>query len=589
MATPATQYISHMRNMPEGRFACLYLSAVAVFNMALGMQGFDMCDEGWVLSGFQQIFNDPGSVQYLFLYYLSELTGGIWYHATGGGGILAFRVLAVICITASAYAAYRMLRPYISRWCIMAGMFWVFLCAHYGIMVFYHDYLTTLMSVTASCLLLNALTTGSRRLIFAAGMLVGANVFVRLPNLSLSLLILTLVPYHLYNKSRKDTLAMGGHAAAGFAAGAAAVVALMYACGHTGIFIQAVADGLSAAGDAGSTHNIAAMARAYMAGYARVALCAAAAAGIPLAAAAAMGRLQGQGKRATIAAATAITYAAAMKLTGSNLFTLYSIATLCCAATIVLQRDNKPLVYLSAIILVNMYALPLGSDCGIENMGEYCIYLSGPFAAGCIWRLCTGLRSAGRARGGMLILCAMVLTAVTVMRGARDILSQCYFDEGCRWHKTCLIDNPRATTYTTATNCRMLNPLLHELGKYVSEGDCLLCFQNIPAVHFLTATRPYLYNPWVWTYDPANMRQKFLRAEREHKALPVVVRDKSMLPRWYEPYPDWNNDKARESYLHKNEKIVLINRFLKKHNYRLAWENEVFQILLPEGYGKAGR
>ena len=127
----------------------------------------------------------------------------------------------------------------------------------------------------------------------------------------------------------------------------------------------------------------------------------------------------------------------------------------------------------------------------------------------------------------------------------------------------------------------MLNPMLHELKKYVNEDDCLLCFQNIPTVHFLTATRPYLYNPWVWTYDPTNMQRKFLRAEREHAALPVVVRDKSMLPRWYEPYPDWNNDKAEESYLHKNKKIFIINKFLEKHHYRLAWENEVFQILLP--------
>ena len=573
--------MNNFKTMTERRFVCLYLSLVAVFNMALGIQGFDMCDEGWVLSGFQQIFNDPSSVQYLFLYYLSEFVGGVWYRITGGGGILAFRVLTVMCITASAYLAYRMLRPYIGRWCILVGMFWAFLCAYYGIMVFYHNYLTALLSIAASYLLLNALTTNNRRMIFFSGMLIGANVFVRLPNLSLTLLILTLIPYRMYNKSSKGTLTMAAHAISGFVSGAAIIVIMMYACGHTGIFVQAIEDGMSASGDADSTHNLTQMARVYLTGYVRVAIGALIAAGLPVIAITVVNKLHGRGKRTCVAATAAIAYLITLKLTYSNLFTLYSITTLCCAAMILLQREKKDSVYLSLIILINMYALPLGSDYGIENMGEYCIYLSGPVAAGCIWQFYLRLHNGNHAQGYMFALCAAVFFAVTLKRGVSDILSQCYFDEGCRLYKTCLIDNPRATTYTTETNRQMLNPMLHELKKYVNEDDCLLCFQNIPTVHFLTATRPYLYNPWVWTYDPTNMQRKFLRAEREHAALPVVVRDKSMLPRWYEPYPDWNNDKAEESYLHKNKKIFIINKFLEKHHYRLAWENEVFQILLP--------
>lgn len=63
--------------------------------------------------------------------------------------------------------------------------------------------------------------------------------------------------------------------------------------------------------------------------------------------------------------------------------------------------------------------------------------------------------------------------------------------------------------------------------------------------------------------------------------LPVIVRDKSMLPRWYEPYADWNNDNATDTYLHKNAKIRLIKRFISRHGYKVVWENEVFQILIP--------
>lgn len=218
-------------------------------------------------------------------------------------------------------------------------------------------------------------------------------------------------------------------------------------------------------------------------------------------------------------------------------------------------------VYLAFIVLINMYALPLGSDYGIENMGEYCVYISGPLTVGMAWKWWEKHRSINRNTRILLAVCAVIFIIFVARRGVFNIMSQCYFDEGFRWNKTELIDNPRATTFTTKKNCEQLNPMLHELGKYVKEDDYLLCFQNIATVHFLTRTRPYLYNPWVWTYDPSNMEQKFREAEAEHKELPVVVRDKSMLPKWYEYYPDWNNENAEESYTHKNRKIMLINRF----------------------------
>ena len=209
------------------------------------------------------------------------------------------------------------------------------------------------------------------------------------------------------------------------------------------------------------------------------------------------------------------------------------------------------------------------------------MYISGPLTVGMAWKWWEKHRSINRDTRILLAVCAVTFIMFVARRGVFNIMSQCYFDEGFRWNKTELIDNPRATTFTTKKNCEQLNPMLKELGKYVKEDDYLLCFQNIATVHFLTRTRPYLYNPWVWTYDPSNMERKFREAEAEHKELPVVVRDKSMLPKWYEYYPDWNNENAEESYTHKNRKIILINRFLTRNGYKVVWENDVVQILLP--------
>ena len=193
--------------------------------------------------------------------------------------------------------------------------------------------------------------------------------------------------------------------------------------------------------------------------------------------------------------------------------------------------------YLAAIVIITMNALTWGSDYGIHNIGEYCVYLAGPYTLGMLRK---------QIKASSFHILPYTFFAIGILfvaeRGIRDISSQCYFDNGYRWHKTQLIDNPLATTFTTERNCQTLNPLLEELSKYVQEDDYLLCFQNLPTLHFLTKTRPYLRNPWVWSYDPNNMEQKFLQAEQTHKKLPVIVRDKSMVPNWQEYYTEWNNE-----------------------------------------------
>jgi len=565
-------------------FLMFYLSMTALFYFIVGVQGFDMCDEGWVLTGYQQIFNDPASVQYLFLYYLSDYVGGLWNSVFGHGGILSFRILAVLCITVTSYIVYKMLRPYVARWCIMAGTLWIFFCSDFGIMVFYHDHLTTLLSVCASFFLLQALRQDSPRLILASGIIIGVNMFVRLPNISLSLLILLLIPYYFYCRDKRKTLLMFVFALSGFVIGVTFVLLIMTFHGHYAVFVEAVKDGFSAIGEDKSTHNLGTMFLVYVGNYIEVARNVLLIFAVP--AVLLMCRrkywaeqLSHKYKFVIIVIICAL-YVCMLSFTTGNVYTLYSVATVVCIGVLFSKHKEKELTYISLIIIINMYALPLGSDNGISNMGFNCIWMSAPFSVSVLYNFIC-LRKDTRSVVLALRVCAFIFMLVVLKRGTFNIASQCYFDKGYRWEKTYLIDTPLATTYTTRKNSELLSPMLRELSKYVEEDDYLLCFQNIATVHFLTKTRPYLYNPWVWTYDPTNMEAKFYKAEKEHAYLPVVVRDKSMLPEWYNYYPDWNNDKAPESYLHKNKKIVLINRFMSKNGYKLVWENDIFQILIP--------
>lgn len=538
-----------------------------------------MCDEGWVLSGYQQIFNDPESVQYLFLYYLSEYIGGIWNTFFGCYGIYSFRLLAMLTIVAIAYLVYRLMKNLLPAWCIMAGMFWTFLCADYGIVVFYHNYLTALLAVCASLLLYNSLIHNSLALMATAGFTIGLSVFTRLPNLSLAALALVLVPYYIYTRNGKKTSIMLLSALCGFITGIASIMVLMLVSGHLDIFINAIYDGFSAAGNSKSTHNISHLIEVYANNYIEVARNIFLIFFVP-AVMLFINRYYGKHNMLACTVILLPTYVFMLKATSSNVYTMYAVATFTCIVLLARKGVAKQWKYLSCIILINMYTLPLGSDWGIGNMGDSCIYMSGAFSFGVIY-MWLRRKSTSEWTTRLLWACAIIFFLFILKRGAGNIANQCYFDDGYRWNKFYRINSPLATTFTTKKNCDMLDPMLQELAKYVKEDDYLLCFQNIATVHFLTKTRPYLYNPWVWTYDPANMAKKFEKAEKEHSCLPVIVRDKSMLPRWYEPYPDWNNDNAEETYLHKNEKIKLINRFISKHGYTIAWENDVFQILLP--------
>ena len=528
----------HYPSIPEWGYALLLAAFSMIYHAVVGVQGFDMYDEGWSLTGFQQIFEAPDSVEYLFLYYLTNIVGGLWNEVFGWGGIYAFRLLAGIVLTLTAVVVWQTLKPYFNRWLIFLGIAASYLCSYYGMMVFYHNYLTALLAVCAAYALLKALTKDSWRWMMVSGFIIGCNVFVRLPNITLTALILLLIPYYCHHRDLRKTLGLLGTGVGGFVIGGLAVILLMLLLGHLDIFMTAIDNGVSATSDTQSTHNLSSMVSTYLSVYATVFT---------------LGFF-------------------------NNTYTIYLTGTLISLWVIFSRRYEAAYVYLACVVLLLMHLLPLGSDYGIENMGENCVHLAAPFVTGWVGMQISRLSS--KRLKMMLGVTALLCAAVFMLRGGKNIMQQCYFDEGSRLEKTYRPEVPLATTFTTARNSQELNIIYQKLTHYVKPGDELLCFQNMPMLHFLTQTRPYLKNPWVWSYDPSNMELHFREAAESGRPLPVIVREKSMIPYWTEPYPDWDNPHAEDSYLHKNKKILLIQQFIEQHHYQVAWEDGLCQILI---------
>ena len=527
--------------LSDRAFATLLITFTMLYHAIVGAQGFDMFDEGWSLTGFQQIFNDPESVEYLFLYYLTNLVGGMWNSLFGWGGIYAFRLLTGLVLTLTALVVWRLLCPYLNRWLIFLGLFLSYLCSYYGIMVFYHNYLTALLSVCAAFALFRALSKNNPAWMLLSGLLIGWNTFVRLPNVTLVGMIVLLIPHYMFQRDVRTSLKLGATAIIGFAAGVLSVLLLMLLLGHLSIFLSAVEGGFSAASDSASTHNLSSMATTYLSVYLTV-------------------------------FTAGYTY---------NTYIIYFLGTLTSLWVVFSRRHQPAYVYLACLSLLILHLLPLGSDFGIENMGENCVYLATPFTIGMLGRWISHMGDHPKLRFA-LGTASMLLVLAFALRGGKHILKTCYFDEGLRTDKTYLPAASLATTFTTAQNSQELDTILQELSHYVKPGDELLCFQNMPMLHFLTQTRPYLGNPWVWSYDPSNMKRHFDLAEAKGHKQPIMVREKTMIPHWLQPYPDWNNAHAKESYLHKNQKIVLIQQFIKKNDYHVVWEDSVCQILVSQ-------
>ena len=58
--------------------------------------GLDMCDTGFYLTFFDNIFTRPGTVEYNFMYYASGLVGGLVRMELPGIGIVGRRVAGMV-------------------------------------------------------------------------------------------------------------------------------------------------------------------------------------------------------------------------------------------------------------------------------------------------------------------------------------------------------------------------------------------------------------------------------------------------------------------------------------------------------------
>lgn len=549
-----------------------YIFSIFAYFLLVGSQGLDMCDEGWVMTGYQQLFNDADSVTYQLLYYTTLLVGAVWNKLFGWLGYYGFRVLSAIVQTATCAVIYKTLEPFVSKASIFIGTALCISFSNYGLFVFHHNHLTILLNSLACYMLMRGIITKKSFYYFlTAGICVGINVFSRLPNLTMCALIASLLPLYTTNGRFFKSL---GYCVIGFVLGVSSIFAVMSSLEHLETFASAIKMMQAASNDPLSTHDLSYMLRVYAGNYKILV----ASTIIVLVLSFAINYITRiKNKRLQIITFCALVVISCLIFYNYKpLFVVYGLTTVVLCFALYKYKEDKELLSLVLMALVWLHFLPIGSDFGIGNMGGSSIWLAIPLALGIVHK---ELEKAEMHPTQSWLYFLAVVMIVPFFINIKTIIGQCYFDKGSRFDKTYQIDDVKLNTFTTQKNKELLEPLLKELPKYVKKGDYLLQYMKCPLIHYITETRPCLGNSWVWASTPGLIQEGLQKVELSGRNLPIIVREKSAIGQWYNYDETWNNDNAENTYEHKNEKITIIKDFISRNDYYIVWENEIFQIL----------
>lgn len=540
---------------------------LTLWQLVVALFGVDLCDTGYYLTFFDNVFSSPGAVEYNFMYYLSGMAGGaLSTILPEGGRWLALRLAGVLCNTAVMVMLAWALRRALPATAVILGCLMVVASLVQFPYTFNNDLMSVLLWVAALVCIYKGLTGRRTALLLLAGIIVGANTFTRIPNvLAAGLTIMPLIAHYYYYGSWRSCWRQAGMMLLGMAAGALAVIGLMMALGHWELFVQNMADLLGVAtGSSGeASHNAGGLVTAMLVFYRQCLLV-----GAKMLALAGLLWLVDRYLRHPLLryGAWALVAVITVWFMWHQSHIMHPLWVMCVAglAWVICQKRSHALAAWLGLYLLLVF--PLGSD-GATNNGGIIAWMAAPVAA-LAWQ---------RRRYVILPLAFIAVGLVqTVTVGA-------YFDGGPLWLKTATIDDGRAAlVHTTPERARIINESLAGLEQHVKKGDTLLCYGSIPMMNHLTRTVPAIGCSW-----PELLSAQALdaRLDAQGDSRPAILRQKfnDLGPYWSE---------ATDDYLHAyphvdgkfldQDKMDAINRYINNHGYHIAWQNQWFVLYLAD-------
>ncbi len=551
-----------------------------VYFLILSLQGLDFADEGFSLTFYQNIFSNPADVEYLFLYYLTGIFGGIWDSVFGVLGTYGFRILFSLTSGVTVLTAYSILIRFFKPSTVFLGciacILWPGLCLYY----FNHDCLTVLLYLLTSLFLLKG-NDSNNTAWFCAGIFIALNIFTRVPNITLTILLLFPFIKAFCRKTGYRHAGLGSiYILGGILTGIATVIALMLILNHQSVFYSAVSSLFVMGNDATDTHSMQHFIKSYSYTYKGIITSTLYGSLIALSFIIAKQIFRHRIIRIIIGA---VCMAAFYILLVRNIYALWGLLAAATILHLLLFYRDYHQVSLTFLAIVMLAVIPAGGD-SYYNVCNSCQWLAMPIL---IYHLRNQLKwkfTVNRHSGKKLLsienssstsqqitLCATGAFLVYVL-----LHSVCYFDNGSKFHKTYIPDLPSTTTFTSKERALLTESVVNAISKNGNGYDYMLVFDDAPMLHYLTGLRPYLGSPWGTFWGKEMFEKQLKRAENSSRQLPLIT-----IPKF--KYKDLshtdffdNNEQPKLS-----DKAAIITGFMQRHNYQIVHNDKYISIYKP--------
>ncbi len=563
-----------------------------IYSIALAAQGLDFGDAGWQLTAYDNIISYPQGIQYSFMYYLSVLSGHVWQLIFPSGGLYWSRVGMVILFI-SVFFIYKILfKIYYPRNNWTRSLMLVYLFVYMGAPEsLNYDVLTMFFNSLIILFLYLGLTNRKYYLLFLSGLITGLNIFIKIPNIA-GVLFFIVVPFYAYMKNwnSRRLLKCFGLTFIGLITGVSLIMLVLVVLNHQQLFIDNLAflADMSASGNA--SHGLSHLLLSYLKGYGKIFLITGIVLIIVLYIRYLLRKnpqfLQTRMYRVALIFLMIVFGLAALEIGNpvwSKLrYLFFGLMFLNGLVLLLLRRvaiKTRLLISLGIILLI---ISPLGSDSGLEKMG-WGSWVLGPMLFLQLRKGHYASIGSGKIRFKGNRELYKIFTLFFIIAVLTYAWNNTYNDPGSRILKRYSVNHPKLKgIYTSEERAIVVNQLLSGIQPYIKEDDTLLAFIEMPMIHYLTQTRPYLNTSWPKLLYSSEIFKKQLGLAESKGTLPVVVRQNLNMgaTNWpYNPIPDYT-EYINPSIKYREHGLEL-NEFLKRNNYVHVWGNVAFEILKP--------
>lgn len=506
--------------------------------------GLDLYDTGFHLVAYENVFDAPNSVYCNFMYYLTNLIGGTFLRMFPDMGILGFRLMGAGCVIATLAIIFASLKKEISPVHILLGSALVVVSYVRSPYAFNNGILSCCLYAIAIILLYKGLTKKMVFLLIMSGIIVGVNIFSRIPNvLGVGMVMVVLFHKKLYNKEKGLDWKNACLFLVGVCLGISFVLLLMIQLGHFEVFMHSMKVVFSLAGGNGS-HSLLCMMKIHVAFYL--------AGIIPVLVFYALFHIDETISYRTSRFVKLVFYVVAILSVFLYVYETTYVYTIiwgmCVIGCIIciIRHQKESIGVLAALALFMLIVEIYGSDTGV-NHGSLPALLAAPVASSQLLN-----------KRRMIYILTFVLAV-----GWQIIRKGNFQDVGPIYQKTEHIYIPEAKhIFTTPEKANVINSTLEGLRPYVTVGDTMMCFPLAPMMNYLTHTRPAGGSCWIG--ENGTFPQPL-------QGTPKILFNKTFLSgeNWYEIY---NIDSPFG---------FDIKTFIGEHQYQKVYENSCFILYVP--------